>query len=407
MTEEFRYIPALESSSLLLVIPFFNERLAIPSILASLEVSSRSLGENPYILGVNHRSSDGSELIFGEQGSGFAKVGIIREEADLKSVGIPRQTGIRTAVEMVSKADHKVVIGSIDADSRVSSQFFAEAERFRLSTDDFLVFPTRNDQQYFLDCVDAQDDARTRASAIKTLVGIDWLKYQLRDVLLQAGAVETRGSGGYFFTLAGYEKAVGHKPVYAADGTIVTGESNAVGIRAKRNGANAMISSYVNTASPRRILKAIGSSTDGYSISSAGKTYNTVQADNNFPTLSVERWQSQYEAMLYGAIRTFVIKALAYEVVPNVIERITIPTMKRLLQLSEKLYQDTGFVGDERDAIGSRTYIKIFEQAWEEIGETNQKTTLAFITGKLPTESGLLEWASDPSELISADKLFS
>lgn len=231
MTEEFRYIPALENSNLLLVIPFFNEKLAIPAILASLEVSSRSLGEKPYILGVNHCSSDDSELVFSELGSGFAKVGIIREEADLKSVGVPRQTGIRTAVEMVSKTDHKVVIGSIDADSRVSNQFFTEAEKFRRSTEDFLVFPTRNDQQYYLDCADVQKDPGTRSGAIKTLVGIDWLKFQLRDALLQAGAIETRGSGGYFFTPLGYEKAAGHKPVYAADGTIVTGESNAVGIR--------------------------------------------------------------------------------------------------------------------------------------------------------------------------------
>jgi len=400
MTEELRYIPALENSNILLVIPFFNERLAIPAMLASLEVSSHSLGEKPYILGVNHRSSDGSELIFNEQGSRFAKIGIIREEIELKSVGIPRQTGIRTAVEMATKADREVVIGSIDADSRASSQFFTEVEKFRHSKEDFLVFPTRNDQRYFLECADAQNDARAKTGAIKTLIGIDWLKYQLRNVLLQTGAVETRGSGGYFFTPQGYEKATGHKPVYAADGTIVTGESNAVGIRAKRNNAKAMVSPYINTASPRRILKAIGSSKDGYAISSAGKTYDTIQADNNFPILSVEQWESQYDGMLYGAIRTYVIKALAYEVVPSAIERITIPTMKRLLQLSEKLYQDAVFVGDERDAIGSRTYIKIFEQAWEEIGISSQKKILTIITGKLPTESGLREWADAHNESI-------
>ena len=113
--------------------------------------------------------------------------------------------------------------------------------------------------------------------------------------MLNAGAIETRGSGGYFFTAEGYAKAHGHKAVYSADGTIVTGESNAVGIRAKRNRATAIVSSYLNTASPRRIFKSLRTSTDGYVLASGGKTFESIANNQELPILGCAQWEQWFQ----------------------------------------------------------------------------------------------------------------
>ncbi len=387
-------------SQIILVVPFHNEEQILPSFLQSLK-SNPIAPEKVHVIGVNHRSSDYSEAVFEESTKGYTTT-VVREGQEIASVGIPRQKGLEVALELANNSQRKTIIGSIDTDSTVSPHFLLEADSFLESDKDFLLFPTRNDQQQFLDCANIQESSQRRNLAINTLIGIDWLKYQLRALLLQAGAIETRGSGGYFFTTDGYSKAHGHKPVYSAEGTIVTGESNAVGIRAKRNGATALVSPYHNTASPRRIFKSLRNSSEGYVVEKAGKTFDVVGNNQDLPALSESEWERNYQTMLYGAIRTFAIKAVAYEVVPQLQPIVLISGFDELMETMNALYVSTPFSGDERDAIGSKTYISIFEQAFSGLGRNRQRDLSTQFNQVIPNERELVAWASSESLIIPA-----
>lgn len=394
-------LPPLNKSQIILAVPFYNEEKSLPGFIQAIR-KNPTASDRVYIVGVNHRSKDSSEQVFLEATSGYGTIAIVHEKQEIASVGIPRQLGLETALALAKSATKKTVIGSIDTDSRVSSHFLPEAEHFIDTNHDFLLFPTRNDQKQFLECVDLQTSVEAVQGALYTLVGIDWLKYQLRALLLEAGAIETRGSGGYFFTTEGYSKAHGHKPVYSTDGTIVTGESNAVGIRAKRAGATALISPYINTASPRRIFKSLRTAKEGYLLTSSGKTFEVVGSNQAFPVLETEEWQQHFNTMLYGAVRTFVIKTLAYEVVPEIRACVFIPELQELLSIAFEAYSQTSFVGDERDAIGSNAYISLFEQSYEILGKNKQDALLGKVAGLMPDNDTLREWANDESPVIQA-----
>lgn len=397
--QQREYLPPLGNAEVILVIPFYNEEQILPGFIQSLRTNPTP-ADKIYIIGVNHRSKDNSEQALVRASSGYGTIAIVREEQEIASVGIPRQRGLETALELTETTTRKIVIGSIDADSKVSSHFLEEAEYFLKTDFDFLLFPTRNDQQQFLYCVAVQENDESANLALLTLVGIDWLKHQLRALLLESGAIETRGSGGYFFTREGYDKAHGHKPVYSADGTIVTGESNAVGIRAKRSGATALVSPYLNTASPRRIFKSLRVNKGGYELTSSGKTFETVSNNQTLPVLETHQWRQQFNSMLYGAIRTFVIKATAYEVIPKLQNNILVPDLKELLFSVQKMYTLIAFKDDEQDAIGSRAYISLFERAYGGLGEEKQKALLQKIEAFIPNLAVLQEWADNTSLVI-------
>lgn len=397
-------LPPLGKAEIILVVPFHNEEQILPQFIDSLKANQTS-AEKIYILGINHRSEDKSEEVLRIATHGYVSTGIVHEDQDIASVGIPRQRGLKTAFDLVRKnSQRKTIVGSIDADSVVSPRFFEEAERFLDTTHDFLLFPTRNDQRQFLECIGMQKDEVSIDAALYTLVGVDWLKYQLRGFLLNAGAIETRGSGGYFFTAEGYAKAHGHKAVYSADGTIVTGESNAIGIRAKRNRATAIVSSYLNTASPRRIFKSLRTSTDGYVLASGGKTFESIANNQELPILGCAQWEQRFQKMIYGAIRTFVIKAIAYEVVPELQANIQIPELYELLEAAKTIYEATMFVADEKDAIGSRAYISVFGQAYESLGGIKQNTLTQKLLLQLPDKTNLIRWANDGSLVIGPQR---
>lgn len=394
-------LPPLGNAQIVLVLPFYNEEQAIGTFIDSLR-SNFTSPEKLYLLGVNHRSNDNSERVLKKLTRDYTTTAIIHESRNIASVGIPRQAGIKTALELANRnSQQKLVIGSIDADSIVSPYFLEEANKFLENHQDFLIFPTRNNQNQFFECIQKQHDAAASGWAIRTLIGIDWLKYQFRALLLRNGAVETRGSGGYFFTLEGYTKAQGHRPVYSADGTIVTGESNAIGIRAKRHGATVAVSPYLNIANPRRIFKSLTTSDQGYALTASGKTYEAVRNNQEFPFLQSQEWESHYQALMHGAIRTFVIKAIASEIVPKLQSILLIPELYELIEAMFSIYQRTVFVSDdEKDAIGSKTYISLFEQAYERIGTDKQFSIINQVNLSIPDNNELLSWARDTSSII-------
>lgn len=394
-------LPPLRNAQIVLVFPFYNEEKDLIAFIGSLR-SNFAKPDKLYLLGIDHGSNDNSERVLKKLTRDYTTTAIIHESRNIASVGIPRQAGIKTALELANQnSQQKLVIGSIDADSIVSPYFLEEANKFLENHQDFLIFPTRNNQNQFLECIQKQHDAAASGWAIRTLIGVDWLKYQFRALLLRNGAVETRGSGGYFFTLEGYTKAQGHRPVYSADGTIVAGESNAIGIRAKRHGATVAVSPYLNIASPRRIFKSLRSSNGGYALTASGKTFEALRNNQELPILQPQEWDHHYQTLIYGAVRTFAIKAVAYEIVPQLQNILLIPELYELIKMMFSLYEQTTFASyDEKDAIGSKTYISLFEKSYESIGANKQVSLMHQVHLLIPSNNELFRWARDTSSII-------
>lgn len=392
--------PDVSHSTVILVVPFHNEALNIPTFISSLR-RNRDI-DQLYLLGVDHNSTDNSVQVLHNATNDIGTVGIIKETSTVASAGIPRSKGISLGASFAEnerRSGRKIIIGSIDIDTKVSPDFLSEAERFLGGKEDFLVFPTRNDQNILLQCTQSQDNEAQKES-MRALIGIEWLKFQLRGFLLKSGAIETRGSGGYFFTLEGYNKAQGHHQVFSREGTMITGESNAIGIRARRNKASMEISNSVQTASPRRLLSSITKGLDEYSESKAGKSFIRTENTDQLPILSSDEWKKYFDKILYGALRTFVIKAIAYDVADDV-KRFFPQTssISHLIDTCVNLYRHTDFQFDERDAIGSAPYLEMFSKAVATLGNERFNEVLDMLTFSIPKTEQLQEWAQADSNL--------
>src|SRR5258706_10511707 len=146
-------IPSAPGTSIILVVPFYNESPNIPFFMSSLK---KNYCNQLYLLGVNHNSTDNSAQLFFDSASNFGRLDLVSEKSLTPSVGIPRSKGLEIAVEFAkeeNKKGKKVVIGTIDIDSTVSPTFLLDAYTFSQTDKDFLIFPARYDQSIFLKCV--------------------------------------------------------------------------------------------------------------------------------------------------------------------------------------------------------------------------------------------------------------
>lgn len=384
----------LQSENIILVTPFHNEESTIPHFFDKIAATRKI--NNIYFLGVNHRSNDNSEQAFSVVVEPLGRHSIVQEATDVPSVGIPRQKGILRALELARKEKikgRKIVIGSIDIDSAVPPSYFDEAQSFAESNADFLVFPTRYDPHRLLECINAQTNDDSRDAAIHNLLGIDWMKFNLRSFLLNSGAIETRGSGGYFFSIDGYDKAGGHKPLYSTDGRLIVGESNALGIRATHADASYVISDSVVTANPRRMLQSILKKNEGYVVKKEGKTFEAISNDVIMPTLTEVGWDRHFAISLSDALRTFAIKGIAYGVSYNIRHYIDgSPLFNQLMDRMQAKYNVTQFGGDEKEAIGSGVYMSMYSEALQEMGN-DALTLLRDFAQSIPTNDELVTWA--------------
>lgn len=385
-------VPSAKGASLILVVPFYNEAPNIPSFIFRLK--SNTSCKSLYLLGVDHNSTDNSAKIFMDSASSnFAKVGLTLERSKIPVGGIPRSKGLRIA-KMLSEAENlkgrKVIFGSIDIDTYVSSSFISEARSFSQKNKEFLIFPARFDQKIFLRCVDLQKNKASKIECAKTLIGMDWLYFQLREFLVREGAIETRGSGGYFFTLSGFYKAGGHHQTFSREYRILTGENNAIGMRAKRNNASFITGRSVQTASPRRILSSIAKNTNIY-----GKTFKRTKSVNStLPVLSENLWRVQLNRILDGVVFTFMHKALAYNISDKVASYFPENSrFKDLLEICYKKYHKTKFAADERSS-ASQQYFDIFNYAKRTLGSECFLEVLDMFLSNIPNYEGLLKWAT-------------
>ena len=396
----------LQGESIIFVTPFYNEELNIPDFFSNAQVAAKD--KSIFFLGVNHRSKDNSKTAFKSSSESVGRSGVLYESTDVPSVGIPRQRGLLRGIELArneKSAGRKVIVGSIDIDSKIPPNYFNEAQDFAETESDFLIFPTRYEPDTLLACADLQVDENARIAALRDLIGIDWMKFNLRSFLIRSGAIETRGSGGYFFTVDGYDKAGGHKPLYSSDGKLIVGESNALGIRATRAHALYTDSATVVTANPRRMLQSVLKSSEEYKILTEGKTFAATANVDKLPILSTEGWNRHFATALNGALRTFAIKGLAYGVIDNLREMINNSELfNSFVDRMKAKYDQKEFGGDEREAIGSAIYIGIYNEVIAEMG-MNADVLLGNFAQAIPDTEQLIAWGNTKENLKPIEKL--
>jgi hypothetical protein len=382
-----------------LVVPFFNEERYLPKFFKKLRYNIFDL-KNVGLIGVNHNSTDNSEKIFRNEGSRFGYLEIIKEPFLVKCVGVPRKTGLDRAYQLAQKAEDEVFIGSLDADAYVHRNFLRDAYK-HLSGDNckLYVFPSRHDQEQLRSLI-KNLPKEVRDSAIRTILGVEWLKFQIREILYSMGVNETRASGGFFMKNNLYKMIGGHKQFFNTKGEPISGESNALGIKAKQLGVVAGVSRYLTEMDGRRFIKSIREVSDvqGYRkdkleskvFSAFTEIYGTKKAN-----IDVDQFDGYFEKAVGGLIKMLITRSFCYN---------SIGKLKRFEFLSQTKWREfldyfAEYIKlnlkeeEDRYIIGAGIFSKGFNHAKKHLGTEEYLLIQEVFEKQIPSNDELLHWS--------------
>lgn len=384
-----------------LVVPFYNEERCLPKFFKKLRCNDFDL-KKVGLIGVNHNSTDKSEKIFRNEGVRFGYLEIIKESFPIKCVGVPRKTGFDRAYRLAQKAEDRVFIGSLDADAYVHRNFLSDAYS-HLSGDNckLYVFPSRHDQKQLRSLI-KNLPRETKESAIRTILGVEWLKYQVREVLYEVGANETRACAGIFMDKSLYHGLGGHKQFFNKNQEPISGESNALGIKAKQLGVVAGVSRYLTEMDGRRFLKSITEVSDvqGYKkdkleskiFSAFSEKHNTWESNIN--TDQLDRY---FEKAVGGLIKMLITRSYCYD---------SIEKLKRYKFLSQTKWSEfldyfTEYIKhnlkeeEDRYIIGAGIFSKGFDNAKKHLGTKEFFLIQEAFEKQIPGNNELLQWSKE------------
>lgn len=384
--------------SILLVIPFYNEQEILPVLFKSFFSCKGSL-ENIGLIGVDHNSTDNSSLTFRNLSTKFGYSEILSETFPIASVGVPRKTGLDKAFYYANlerkKHNKNIIIGSIDADAYVNSMFFEEARRLFTSQESILVFPSRHSQKSLIDLSFSQEN-NLKEIAIHTIIGIEWLKFQLREVLYYIGAKETRCSSGVFLTSTAYSKIGGHKQYFSADGLPISGESNALGIKAAFQGMEILVSNHLTELDPRRYLKALNEQSDiqGYKKDKSGAKIFT-RNDNRGNTFSLNKHHLiEFERKsIKGGLHMLLTRAACYRKLGDLSRFFSFAIWHDFIGSYQNYLENNIEDQEIYNIIGHGVFSEAFSYAASQLGKTKMELLVEKFSSMIPDNKDLLSWS--------------
>lgn len=381
-----------------LVVPFRTEEAFLPALMRSLAVNHCDLGRVG-LIGVDHNSTDQSACIFRQLSSEFGYSEVIDEDYAVPCVGVPRKRGLDAAhhyATLPTRTDPHVAIGSVDCDAVVNEHFLSDALGFASAGQSgLLVYPSRHVQQPLIDIATAQDSS-ARALALRVVLGTEWLKFQLRELLYSIGANETRGSSGYFLAPRTYEALGGHRQPFNEEGQPISGESNRLGIMAAALGIPARVSRYLTLTSPRRFVKAIlqNSGVQGYLRDrNNAKLYTPSEALETMPRLTSSQWAGFYRTAILGALGMLLTRAVCYHQTQHL--RALFPeslVWPRLVQ-GFCSYFNTRAADQDCPPVGSGCFQDAFETALDQVTSREIESLTEFVDSRIPPDHRLMAWS--------------
>jgi len=390
---------------ILVVIPFFNEEQRLPEILDSI-AKSASNKFKVHLVMVNHQSIDDSIKIVKEFSSQFFKLDIIEENFPIHCGGQPRSTGIKKAIELAENyyLDDSIPIVTLDADVIVSINFVSEIID-KLNNDfEIVSFCERYNSTEFLKFINKQKNIDL---AIKSFVGLNWLRYQILWGLINSGIKETRGPCGYAMR-AKTLKQLGHKQPFDSDGQPVTGENNRLEIIANRNNLKVYSSPYYSQVHPRReIISCNNISQKGYSKNNCNaEVFKLVRELDNYPVLTDEQIQNYLSAGIKRAIRMVLIRAIAYDRLNVVKIWFNHPMWYQIIELSTQYVNQNKPSEEILEVIGNGFYNDMFNFVMTKIDGAKFESFIKYLENKIPDNNDLNLWINDQSLIIKPDPTF-
>jgi hypothetical protein len=289
-----------------------------------------------------------------------------------------------------------MVIGSLDCDAIANTEFIDEALRFASEEFDILVFASRHLQQPLYDIV-SQQKPNARGIALRVVLGIEWFKFQLREILYLIGANETRGSSGFFLKPRIYELLGGHQQPFNEFGQPLSGESNVLGIKAMRIGCKTKVSHYLTLMSPRRFVKAIAevSSIQGYAKDILSAKLFTAQTQYEMPPplLSPRNWSEFCRRSILGALNMVLTRATCYgrtDLIRNLL-----PDNPYWDQLVDEFssFLRIYAANDDLTVIGNGSFNDAFQAAINSLSKNEVQELILTVDRLIPDEERLMAWS--------------
>lgn len=388
---------------IILVVPIYNEASHLDVLLESLR-SCGSYTKKTCFVAIDHGSTDLSRDIIMSYAGLFRECHILNEPSSIRSVGIPRSRGFKFGLSIANRMSNdsktNCVIASIDCDSRVSSEFLGEIGLSVPKLCDVLVFPSKSDPIILQNWATIQtNDAKD--IAIRSLFGLEWLKFHLHSALMKSGAFETRAPGGYAMTPLVLEKLKHEQPLDDS-GMPISGESNRLGIMAHRLSLRMKSSPYVTLNHPRReIQAALSAETKGNHLNTRGDEIFIVQRSaQTLPLLEPNEWKKYLEGGTRRAIAMFLMRTISYGCF-NLVEPFFSehPTWKELLSCSEEYFVQCNPPLEETAVIGSAIFRRIINHATKTVGIEAFKHFVDHVIAQIPENSHLLFWGPSSESL--------
>lgn len=390
---------------IVVVVPFFNEQQRLLEILDSIAISAGNKFKVHLVM-VNHQSTDDSVKIVKEFSSQFFKLDIIEENFPIHCGGQPRSTGIKKAIELAENyyLDDLIPIATLDADVIVSINFISEIIDKLNNGYEIVSFCERYNSTEFLKFINTQKNIDL---AIKSFVGLNWLRYQILWGLISSGIKETRGPGGYAMR-AKTLKRLEHKQPFDFEGQPVTGENNRLGIIAHRNKLNVYSSPYYSQVHPRReIVSCNNISQKGYSKNNRNaEVFKLARELDNYPILTEDQILNYLTSGIKRAIRMILIRAVAYDKLNATKKWFDHPVWHQIIELSIQYVDQHKPSKEILEVVGSGFYNDMFNFVVSKIDDAEFENFIKYMENKIPDTADLNVWINDQSLIINPDKTF-
>lgn len=388
-----------------IVIPFFNEHARLPEILDSILESAKDKLKVHAVL-VNHRSTDNSVEIAKRYSNKFFNFQIIEETIPIPCGGQPRNSGLKEAIKLAEDlySDNSIPIATLDADVIVSINFIPEIIEKLNNSFDIVTFSERYNSKELVNFVDSQ---LQKELSIRNLIGLNWIRYQVLWGLIEAGAKETRGPGGYAMR-ASTLKELGHKQPFDTNGQPITGENNRLGIIANRKKLKVYCSNFYSQVHPRReIVSCTNITQKGYSKNKDNaEVFKLAREVESYPVLSEEQLSNYLINGIKRTIRMVLIRAIAYSKLDDINHWFANPVWTQLITQSKEFVKQNHPTEETLEITGNGFYNELFSFVVSQVGDKKFEDFVDFIANKIPDNQKLGQWIKDSSLTINPDPEF-
>lgn len=389
-------------------VPFYNEERRLPELLKSLKNAKNRL--SVCLVMVNHMSTDESLNEIKKFENDFEQIIIEDEDFPIHCGGIPRSRAIRRAISEAefnfNQTGITSPIATIDCDTQVSEEFFNDIIRFLNLGYEIVSFPERYDQDSLLRWIEIQNEENYPVST-RSLIGLNYIRYNFLWGLILSDIIETRGPGGYAMYAKTLNKLDHHQP-FDEDGNPVTGENNQLGIRANRFGIKIIAAPHYTKVNPRREIKSsLGNQTKGYTPNKMGsEVFSLARESEDMPKLTSAEWSNYLISGIKRSIRMVLIRAIAFNKIDSLKDWfLENEDWRTLLRTIKRLIEKNNYPEKEFDIVGSWVYKDIMSEVEKSIGQDKMMRIVGLIDTCIPDNQSLMKWAKDNSVMLEPESL--